>query len=78
MEPEPQKNSAPRNWRLPLALGLGIGTALPVSRSVLANLEPSLGYCPALAFGALAAGAIGGLVALVVFYLIKPSGNGNV
>jgi hypothetical protein len=39
------------------------------------NLEPGLGYWGAFAVSMVAAGLIGGLAALVVYWLIKPGGG---
>jgi hypothetical protein len=77
MERVPQKTTAPQGWRFPLAVGLAIGLALPVSRSVGTNLEPSFGFWGAFALSTVAAGVVGGIVAAGIFRLLRPSGNGS-
>jgi hypothetical protein len=54
---------------------LSIGLALPVARGVEQALELHLGDWPAFSLGILAAGVVGGLVALVVSWLAKPRGG---
>lgn len=56
----------------PLTMGLGIGLGLAAARVVDRLLEPSLGELGAVAFGVLAAGIVGGLVAWVMYRLTKP------
>jgi hypothetical protein len=75
MADTPQKKPPTRDWRFPLAIGLVIGLGVPIARAVEKNLEPSLGYWGALPFSALVTGVIGVIVALVVYWLIKPGGS---
>ena len=77
MADTPQNRPPARDWRFPLTVGLAVGIGGAASRGVEKNLEPSLGYWGAFAVSIVAAGLIGGLVALVVYWLIKPGGSGS-
>jgi hypothetical protein len=70
----PRNTPQAKDWRFPLAIGLTIGLALPIARDVEHALEPSLGYWGAFAVCTAVAGVVGGLVALAVYWLIKPGG----
>ncbi len=75
MEPV-QPKTTPAGWRYPLALGLSIGVAIPLSRAVAANLEPSLGaWGVALSLAVVA--VVGGGVSAGVSWLLRPSRNDN-
>jgi hypothetical protein len=70
------QNTPPaRAWRFPLTIGLTVGLALPVAQGVAEALAPGLGYWGASAVSVVAAGLVGGLVALAVLWLVKPRGG---
>jgi len=75
MEQVSKKSAAPRGWRSALAVGLAIGVAVPVARAVGANLEPSLGSWVTFGLNVVVAGAVGGVVAAGVGWLLKPSAS---
>jgi hypothetical protein len=62
----PPNTSLSRDWRIGAAIGAAIGIAVPTVTEVRTALEPSMGYWPALLVGAVAAGAVGGGVALLI------------
>ena len=53
------------NWRQALVMGLAIGMSIAVGRSVQEMMTPGSGYWMAVGFSAMAAGATGGMVALM-------------
>jgi hypothetical protein len=63
---------AVRDYRSPLTMGLAIGMAFAVARGMQTNLEPMIGYWGALAASTAAAGAVGGLAAVIVLWVLKP------
>jgi hypothetical protein len=77
MADAPQAKAPAKDWRFPFTIGLSIGFALPTARGVVQALEPTLGYGIASAVGAVAAGAVGGVVPLVVAWLLKDRKRGR-
>ena len=67
----PEIVPANRDWRMPLSMGLAIGAAIGVSHGVQTNLEPMFGVPGAFAVGLAAAAAVGAVVSLAVYWLMK-------
>lgn len=73
---EPTRESKLRGqWRFPIAMGVSIGVATPVSRGITAALEPHVGYWAALLLSVVAAGVVAGALALVLFWMLRPRGT---
>jgi hypothetical protein len=77
MAETPENKPQPKHWRFALTIGLSIGVALPLSRGVTQALEPSLGHWGAFLLSVVAAGAGGGLAALLAHCLLHRGGNGR-
>jgi hypothetical protein len=75
MAETPQNKPGARDWRFALTIGISIGVALPLSRAVTQGLEPSLGHWGAFLLSVVAAGAGGGLAALLVHWLLRRGGR---
>ena len=71
-QPAPETVNPARDWRFPLSIGLAIGMAMGVSRGVQTNLDPIVGYWGAFAAGLVAAAAVGAIVSLAVYWIMKP------
>jgi hypothetical protein len=59
------------NMKQALVMGLAIGMSLAVGRSVQQMMEPGSGYMMAVGVSALAAGATGGLMALMGMLMMR-------
>jgi hypothetical protein len=65
------------NWRFGLAVGVAIGLGVAASREVETALEPSLGHWGAFPVSIIAAVLVGGLVALLLSWLLGRGGGGR-
>ncbi len=77
MTDEPQDTHPAKNWRFGLVVGLSTGLGIATSREVEKAFEPSLGHWGALPVSILAAVLVGGLVALLVSWLLGRGGGGR-
>jgi hypothetical protein len=65
------KTRPAQNWRQSLTIGLSIGVGMAVARSVQDILEASAGQGIAIAAATLAAGIVGGCIALFIAWRAK-------
>ena len=77
MSSTPESKPPGRDWRFALIIGVSIGIAMPLSRGVTQLLEPGLGHWGAFLLSVVAAGAGGGLAALLAHWLLHRGRDGR-
>jgi hypothetical protein len=77
VEDAPKGTPPAMNWRFGLVVGVSVGFALPTSQGVQQALEPGLGHFGAVLVGIVAAAVVGGLVALLLAWLLPRGESGR-